>query len=277
MSLTGSSVAQAVVEHYNRYDESERLKHDIGPLELVRTQELALRYLPAAPAVVVDVGGAAGVYTFWLASLGYAAHLVDIVPRHIEQAREAAQAPGSPQLAGMCVGDARALDFADHFADVVWLHGPLYHLTDRAERLAVLSEARRILRPGGLLLAFAITRYAGLLYGLTKGLVFDPAYHTMIANEVRTGRRENPPPGTFTLPNAFFHLPDELRLEIQESGLSYETTLGILGPAWQVPDLDKSWQDPAEREVILDIARLTENEPVLGPRLMAIARKPARS
>ena len=53
-----------------------------------------------------------------------------------------------------------------------------------------------------------------------------------------------------------------------------EGTLGILGPAWMVPDLDKSWQDPAQRQVILDIARLTENEPVLGPRLMAVAHKP---
>lgn len=273
MSMSESSMTQAIVEHYNRYNESERLKHDIGPLELVRTQELALRYLPAAPSVIMDVGGAAGVYSFWLASLGHAAHLVDITPRHIEQARQASRTPGSPQLAGMYVGDARALDFSDNFADVVWLHGPLYHLTDRAERLTVLCEARRILRPGGLLLAFAITRYAGLLYGLTKGLIFDPAYHAMIAHEVRTGRRENPPPGTFTFPNAFFHLPEELRSEIQESGLAYETMLGILGPAWMAPDLDKSWQDPAEREAILDIARLTENEPVLGPRLLAVARK----
>jgi hypothetical protein len=43
-----------------------------------------------------------------------------------------------------------------------------------------------------------------------------------------------------------------------------------------VPDLDESWQDAAQRQVLLDIARLTENEPVLGPRLMAVARKPAQ-
>jgi hypothetical protein len=42
-----------------------------------------------------------------------------------------------------------------------------------------------------------------------------------------------------------------------------------------VPDLDASWQDEAQREIILEIARLTEAEPVLGPRLMAVARKPA--
>ncbi|MFN2286472.1 MAG: hypothetical protein ACK2UQ_18800, partial [Anaerolineae bacterium] len=66
---------------------------------------------------------------------------------------------------------------------------------------------------------------------------------------------------------------DELKAEVEDAGLHHETTLGILGPAWMVPDLDASWADPAQREVILDIARLTEHEPVLGPRLMAIAQK----
>lgn len=273
MSESPESVPQAIIDHYAAYDEAQRLSHDIGPLELARTHELLAQYLPPAPAVVLDVGGATGVYSFWLAGLGYSVHLVDIVPRHIEQAREASQALGSPQLAGMCVGDARALDFPADFADAVLMHGPLYHLPDRADRLRALAEARRVLRPGGVLLAFAITRYAGLIYGLTQGHVFDPAYHAMIRNEVQTGRRENPPPWAFTFPQAYFHHPDELRAEITESDMTHEATLGILGPAWLVPDLDASWQDPAQREVILDIARLTEREPVLGPRLLAIGRK----
>ena len=274
--MNGSDVEsrQHIIDHYNRYDEAERLKHDIGPLEHLRTQELVTRYLPPAPAVVLDVGGATGVYSFWLASLGYSVHLVDIVPRHIEQARQTAQEPGTPPLASMRVGDARRLDFADEWADAIIMHGPLYHLSDRENRVGAIAEANRVLRPGGVLLAFAITRYAGLIYGLVKGHIFDPTYHEMIRTEVKTGRRENPPAWAFTFPNAFFHLPCELEMEIQDGGLSHEITLGIIGPAWLVPDLDASWQDPLQREAILDIARLTENEPVLGPRLMAVARKP---
>ena len=57
---------EQIIDHYNQYDEAERLKHDIGPLEQIRTQELITRYLPPAPAVVLDVGGATGVYSFWL-------------------------------------------------------------------------------------------------------------------------------------------------------------------------------------------------------------------
>jgi SAM-dependent methyltransferase len=264
-----------IIDHYNRYNEAERLKNDIGPLELARTQELLTRYLPPAPAVVLDVGGASGVYSFWLASQGYPVHLVDIVPRHIEQARLSAQQAGSPQLASERVGDARQLDFPGEFAAAIVMHGPLYHLPARQDRLRAIAEARRVLKPGGILLAFAITRYAGLIYGLLRGYVFDPAYLRMIRTEVQTGHRENPPDWLVTFPNAFFHHPDELKAELQDGGLLHERTLGILGPAWMVPDLDASWADPAQRDVILDIARLTEAEPVLGPRLMAVARKPA--
>ncbi len=269
------SVAQKIIDHYNSYDEAERLKGDIGPLELFRTQELIKRYLPPPSAVILDVGGATGTYSFWLASLGHSVHLVDIVPRHIEQAMQAAGQPESPRLASLRVGDARELDFDGGFADAIIMHGPLYHLADRADRLCAIAEAKRVLRPGGVLLAFAITRFAGLIFGLLRGYVFDPTYRQMIRTEVKTGLRENPPAWLGTFPNAFFHHPDELKAELQAGGLIHENTLGILGPAWMVPNLDASWQDEAQREVILEIARLTENEPVLGPRLMAVARKPA--
>lgn len=264
----------AIIAHYARYDETRRLKSDIGPLEQARTSEMILARLPQPPAVIVDVGGAAGPYSFWLAGLGYEVHLVDLVPRHIEQARTRMAQAGAPRLASLRVGDARCLDLPDDFADALILHGPLYHLPERADRLKALGEARRLLKPRGLLFAFAITRYAGLIYGLTQGHVFDAQYLAMIRNEVRTGLRQDPPSWAFTFPNAYFHLPAELGPELEESGLTHEGTLGVLGPAWLVPDLDTSWEDESKRAVILEIARLTEREPVLGPRLLALGRKP---
>jgi ubiquinone/menaquinone biosynthesis C-methylase UbiE len=272
--LDGPAGSNEIISHYNRYHESERLKHDLGLIEWERCRELYLRYLPPAPAAVVDIGGANGEYSLWLAELGYQAHLVDLVPRHIEQARAVAALPGAPQLASMTVGDARALDFPDACADAVVMHGPLYHLTERAERIQVLTEAWRILKPGGVLLAVGITRYAGLIYGLTRGLIYDPVFLKMIQTETQTGLRENPPATLFTFPQAFFHHPDELAAEIRDAGLQPQAILGIIGPSWLVPDLDASWQDPAKRESILAVARMTEREPLLGPRLLGVGLKP---
>lgn len=268
-----SDDAGEIIAHYNRYNETERLTHDLGLIEWERSRELYLRYLPPPPAVVVDIGGANGEYTFWLAGLGYQAHLLDLVPRHIEQARLNAAQPGMPKLASTKVGDARALDFTDQFAHAVIMHGPLYHLTRRDDRLLVLREALRILKPGGVLLAVGITRYAGLVYGVTRGLIYDPAFLRMAQTETRTGLRENPPKYLFTFPQAFFHHPDELTGEVRAAGFDHQATLGIVGPSWMVPDLDAGWQDPVKRESILAVARMTENEPLLGPRLLAVGRK----
>jgi SAM-dependent methyltransferase len=103
----------------------------------------------------------------------------------------------------MKVGDARDLDFPDEFADVIVMHGPLYHLTDRNDRLQALSEAKLVLRPRGILLGFAITRYAGLIYGLTQGHVFDAEYLAMIREEVKTGLRKDTPSWANTFMCAF--------------------------------------------------------------------------
>ena len=271
--MTQSSIAREIVDHYSSYDESKRLTGGFGLLERQRTMELIARYLPPPPATVVDVGGASGVYSFWLAGLGHRVHLVDIVPKHIEQARERASTPGSASLASIKVGDARAMDYPDDYADVILSHGPLYHLVDREARLRTLSEAKRVLRPGGILLAFAITRYAGVIYGLTRGHVFDDEYWAMTEAEVTSGLRTDAPGWLNTFPSAFFHHPDDLAGELAEAGLIHERTLGVIGPAWLVPDLDEHWGDEDKRQRILDVARLLKGECALGPRLMAVARK----
>ena len=272
-SQSPKSIEQQTVDHYNNYNEAERLKSDIGPLELVRTQELITRYLAPPPKVVVDGRRRHGRVFALAGEPG--------LQRSSDRHRAEAHRTGPAGIGGALIPETRRrprrrrrnLPLADEFADAIIMHGPLYHLTDRSDRLRAIAEARRVLRPGGLLLAFAITRYAGLIHGLRCGYVFDAAYQRMTGTEVRTGLRENPPEWLSTFPKAFFHLPDELGAEVREGGLIHEATLGILGPAWMVPDLDASWKDKAHREVILEIARMTENEPLLGPRLMAVGRK----
>ena len=194
------------------------------------------------------------------------------MPRHIEQARQASN-KGLVKLASIKVGDARDLDFSDEFADVIMMHGPLYHLTDRNDRLQALREAKRVLRPGGILLGFAITRYAGLIYGLTEGHVFDAEYLSMIRKEVKTGLRKDAPSWANTFISAYFHQPDELQEEVEKAGLIQEGILGIVGPAWLVPNLDESWADEEKRKTIMEVARLVEDESVLGPRIMVVGRK----
>ena len=273
-NVADDRAAEIIAYYTDSCEESERLTDGFGQLERSRTEELIVRYLPERGSVVIDVGGADGVYSFYIAGLGHETHLVDVTPRHIDLAAARSREEGTPRLASMRVGDARALDFPDGFADLVMMHGPLYHLTENADRRQALREARRVLRPGGRLLAFAITRYAGAIYGIAEGLIYDPDYIRMIHDEVGTGLRVNPPEGVKTFRRAYFHHPEDLRAEVEDAGMACEALLGVVGPAWLVPDLDSAWVDPARRGRIEEMARLLETEPVLGPRILAVGRKP---
>jgi SAM-dependent methyltransferase len=92
------------------------------------------------------------------------------------QAREAAATRPRITFASAEVGDARALRLADASADAVLLLGPLYHLPERAGRLKALAEARRVRRPGAMVLAAAISRLASTLDGLRGGYLADPSF-----------------------------------------------------------------------------------------------------
>ena len=143
-------VEREILAHYADYDEQSRLSTGrSSSLEFVRSQELIQRHLPPAPARVLDVGGGPGVYSLWLAGLGYEAHLIDPVQKHVLQAMDASRNQAGNPIASTNIGDARYLAQEDESFDAVLLLGPLYHLTVRDDRITPLQEAHRILRPGG--------------------------------------------------------------------------------------------------------------------------------
>ncbi|HUY49571.1 MAG TPA: class I SAM-dependent methyltransferase [Streptosporangiaceae bacterium] len=178
-------IDSSIADHYAVGYERSRLFPGGRPsLEFVRSMELLDRLLPEPPARVLDVGGGPGSYAAPLASRGYQVHLVDPVPLHVAQAREIARGDPATTLPGDTAGalrrgdtsaaftasqgDARELAQEDESQDAVLLFGPLYHLTEAAGRQQALAEARRVLRPGGRLLAMAISRFSSLLDGCTR-------------------------------------------------------------------------------------------------------------
>jgi len=216
------------------------------------------------------------VYALWLAARGYEVHLIDAVPLHIEQAREASAAQPHTPLAEIEVGDARSLKRADTSVNVVLLLGPLYHLTERADRLAALREAHRIMRPGGVLFAAAISRFASLLDGLRQGLFDDPAFAPIVERDLTDGQHRNPTNHPTYFTTAFFHHPRELEAEIKESGFLYEKTLPVEGPLWLSQYVIDNFNDQQRRAQFLALMRRVEQEPLLlgaSGHLLAVARK----
>jgi SAM-dependent methyltransferase len=275
MAAEADSPDSAIAEYYYRTPEETRLEHGAFRLEHERTRELLRRYLPTAPAVVVDVGGAAGAYALWLAEEGYAVDLIDLAPRLVAEAERRSALARRP-LRSCRVGDARALDLPSAVADVVLLLGPLYHLTEASDRARALQEAARVLRPGGWLFAAAISRWASALDGLARELLTDPAFVAIVEQDLQTGQHRNPTERVDYFTTAYFHHPEELADEVRAVGLELTGVFGIEGPGWILPDVGERMAEPDRREMVLRVARMLEREPsVVGisAHLLAVARR----
>lgn len=262
-----------VLGYYEAGRELDRLSTPVGRVELLRTQEILLRYLPAATSEVLDVGGGTGVYAAWLALLGHRVKLVEPVALHVSEARRTAATGTAFDVEE---GDARRLAYGDERFDAVLLLGPLYHLSVRDDRLQALGEARRVCRRGGFVAAAAISRLAPVLDTLARRSIEDARVYANVADELAGGTRVPPGRRTSDFPDAYFHRVEELESEVAEAGLDVDAVLGVEGPAALLGDLEERWNDPVARERVLSVARILEAEPsarALSAHLLAIGRR----
>lgn len=268
--MSNVDLAPSVMRFYSQtVDEGRRLHRSAdGRLELARTKELLCRFLPPAPARVLDVGGGTGVHAEWLVKEGYEVSLVDPVPRHVEQASA---------ICSAAVGDARALSAVDDDYDVVQIFGPLYHLPDATDRRQALSEARRVVKPDGLVAAAAINRYASLFEHVTYAHLHTERMQAAISKILRTAVHDGE---HFTL--AYFHRAEELGDELREAGFTDVQVFGIEGPAWSL--VKAAEQQPGDGptddliESALTAARMAEPYPELlaaSSHLLAVGRAPS--
>ncbi|MGI9666741.1 MAG: class I SAM-dependent methyltransferase [Acidimicrobiia bacterium] len=254
------------------WDENARLRSGLNELEFLRTQEIIRRYLPDPPSRVLDVGGGSGVHAEWLVADGHRVTLVDPVALHVEQATASL---GFHDGFSAERGDARSLQAADESFDIVLLLGPLYHLTDRSDRMQVWHETMRVLRPGGRAIAAGITKYASLFAGLEKEEIFVDAFRGVVEQDLIDGQHRNAP-GKDYFTTAYFHHPDDLVGEAYEAALEQVEIVAVEGPVGMVPHLEESWNDPVRRQVLLDLVRMVESEPSLmgiGPHVLITGRK----
>jgi ubiquinone/menaquinone biosynthesis C-methylase UbiE len=269
-------ISQTIKAHYETNNEHQRLLTGVGQLEFERTKELILRYLPDKAIKILDIGGATGIYSLWLAKMGHEVHLVDPVSFLVEQAKQASAKQEIP-IKSFNIGDARKLEFPDDFADIVLLMGPIYHLVERRERLIALRESLRISKKKGLLITAAISKFASTLDGFVEGYMDDKMFVPIAEQDLVKGQHHNPTDNPFYFTDAFFHHPDELKEEILEAGFDYENTFAVEGFGWMLQNFDNHWKDKDRRERMLKFIRLVEAEPSLlgmSAHLLAVSRKP---
>lgn len=258
--------------YYNKGGEASRLNQRYK-LEAIRTRRLIEKHLSDAAHEIVDIGGAAGAYAFWLSEQGYSVHLVDPIPLHIRQAEDASRDLGVT-LAGLHIASAEELPFEDAAFDTALFMGPLYHLIERHTRIKALRECRRILRPGGQIFAVAISRYGTVVEGLFKDYISLPRYADLMLEAARTGIHRNPDRQSGFFTTAYFHTPAELAQELIEAGFGNLKMRAIEGPWSCIPEFNRKWEHEAFRNLLLEAIEEMEADPSVvgfGGHIMAVA------
>ena len=246
-----------VIKFYeNNYNEDEREGRET--LEFTRLKSIIARHLTShKPMEIADIGGATGAYSFWLAEMGHQVHLLDLVPSHIDIAKQKSRDNGLT-LASYSCADARALPYENESMDMVLLMGALYHFHAKESRMKCLTEAFRVLKMGGILLCTVMNRYNYLISSLKYCHLFERMGLEPIKKALSTGIIDNT--AYTSLPLLYGYLPGEIILDMTEAGyndINLVAVEGIANPLGKTAEIEKDF------EQLLECLELTESVPEL--------------
>ncbi len=257
-----------------------RLEHPTdGRVEFAVHKAWIARYLPKAPARVLDIGGGPGRYSIWLGEQGYRVTLADLSPELLALAREKAAEFGV-ELEGVVEANAMDLSqFGDGSFDAALCMGPLYHLILEEDRRQVVSELRRVLKPGGMVCTAFLNRLQTLPVAVDQDIpFFTPYTEEMVKKYHYTGILDwQGIPGTFNL--AYLFYPRDIAPFMEGGGFE---TLELVSSQSNAGHIQRHLALFAERQPELYEWALAEfikqaNEPSIlgsGFHILYIGRKP---
>ena len=154
-----------IEKYYNKFNEDKRLLSRHGQVEFF----VAMNYINdiignRKNLKILDVGAGTGRYSVILSEMGHDVTAIEYVNKNVSQIKMKSDKVVAKQ------GDARNLKLKDNEFDIVLLFGPMYHLFTSEDKLKALSEAKRVVKPGGHILVMYLTNeYAIVTYALKEG------------------------------------------------------------------------------------------------------------
>lgn len=252
-----------VYQHYKEIDEAGRLKRPRGILEFERSKQIIERFLQDPKLKILDIGGATGVYSFWLASLGHEVTLVDPMENLLEIAKANKK---SESLKHISIGDVRNLNDEENTYDLIICFGPFYHLTSFEERKKALQELHRVLKINGVVLIAGISKYVSFIQsGLYDGMLEQDEFKSIVEQDLIDGQHRNPIDNTTYFTTSIFMEPSELKKETLAAGFKEVDCIAIEGPGWMHKNLDDIVKDEDRlKELMNFISNIEKVESILG-------------
>lgn len=151
-------------DYYNKFNEEKRLDSRRGQVELKTNLTYIEKYVKTG-AKILDVGAGTGKYSLYLEKKGYNVEAVELVKHNLKVIQKK-----NPSLKSY-LGNALDLSFLnENTYDAVLLFGPIYHLKKRTEQIQAIEEAKRVLKPNGILfISYCMNEYALITHGFKEG------------------------------------------------------------------------------------------------------------
>ena len=172
---------KALTDFYSNYDEEGRLLSKHGQVEFLTTMRYIEKYL--CPGMrVLEIGAATGRYSHTLAQKGYRVDAVELIQHNIDIFNSLTQPEENISIRQ---GNAMDLNFfQDETYDMTLLLGPMYHLFTVEEQLKALSEATRVTKKGGIVMAAYCGNDATMVqYCFGRGMLREKRYQELIDYE----------------------------------------------------------------------------------------------
>lgn len=164
--LDSLTVTRELEQRYQTIDEDSRLLSVSGRVEFLTTLTYVHKYF-APGSKLLEVGAGTGRYSIALANEGYDVTAVELLDCNIKKFREKLKGEKKLQL-----HQGNALDlslFESNTFDGVLLFGPMYHLYCQEDKVQALNEAKRVVKPGGIIMVAYVGNESVILIDLFDG------------------------------------------------------------------------------------------------------------
>jgi ubiquinone/menaquinone biosynthesis C-methylase UbiE len=165
-----------LVIYYNKFNEDKRLNTKHGNIEFITALNYIDMYIKPNDKIL-DIGAGTGKYSIYLYNKGYDVTALELVKHNLRVLQKK-----EPNIKAL-QGNALDLKFPDNSFDIVLLFGPMYHLISFEDKLNAIKEAKRVLKPNGLLfISYCANEYAVITHGFIENNINDSIKNKLLDN-----------------------------------------------------------------------------------------------